>query len=119
MALIDDFKTRFPEISATTVDRLLPLYETTFKCYYNSTYGVNDCDDEIILVLIAHLIETNRGNADGTTAPAPLQSESVDGVAVTYSTAQYKDGTELWWYSTPYGQMFQMLIQKNIKAYFA
>ena len=45
MALIDDLKTRFPNLDTTAVETYLPLYENNYKCYYNAVYGSNECDD--------------------------------------------------------------------------
>ena len=76
MALIDDFKARFPEIDTAIVDAKLPIYEPVIHCYYGGPYI--GCGIEITLNLIAHLISTvtNETTGWGQTARRRLNSGS-------------------------------------------
>ena len=116
MALIDDLKTRFPTLDTTAIDTYIPLYENNYKCYYNAEYGSNDCDDEIILNLLAHLIQVNVNQDDGDSIKQ-IGSESVGSVSTSYVVAPL-DNNDKFWTSTLYGQTYKMLLSKNMGAYF-
>lgn len=118
MALIDDLKARFSNINITTIDTYFPLYENNYKCYYGATYGNNDCDNEIILNLLAHLIVSASFTSDNNSPNFIAQSESVDGVSTSYAGMQNINLNDSFFYSTIYGQTYMMLIQKNTGAYF-
>lgn len=116
MALIDDLKSRFPNLDTTSIDTYLPLYENNYKCYYNAVYGSNDCDDEIILNLLAHLVQVNINQNDGDSIKQ-IGSESVGPVSTSYVVIPLDNNDKLWT-STIYGQTFKMLLSKNMGAYF-
>ena len=48
MALIDDFKARFPEFSTSLIDTSFPLIADVWSCYYGGDY-TQECDKEAIL----------------------------------------------------------------------
>lgn len=116
MVLIDDIKARFPGLNTTSVDTYLPLYENNYNCYYNAIYGANTCDDEIILNMLAHLIQVNENQSDGE-AIKQVGSESVGSVSASY-VAVPLDNNDKFWTSTVYGQTYRMLLIKNMGAYF-
>ena len=116
MALRDDIKTRFPNLDTTAVDTYTPLYVNTYKCYYNAEYGVNDCDNEVILHLFAHLIAVNVSQSDGDQI-RQVGSESVGSVSTSYVVTPL-DNNDKFFTSTIYGQTFKMLLSKNAGAYF-
>lgn len=116
MALIDDLKARFSNLDDTSVDTFLPLYENNYKCYYNVEYGSNDCDDEIILNMLAHLVQVNVDQSDSE-AIKQVGSESVGSVSTSYVVAPL-DNSDKFWTSTFYGQTYKMLLSKNAGAYF-
>lgn len=103
MALIDDFKARFPEFTDAIVDVYIPILEPVWPCYFNKDYTVA-CNQEAILNLVAHLItlETQGGAA----ASQLVGSKSVGSVSVSYvaPTASLN-----MYSSTKYGQRFNML----------
>ena len=106
MAFIDDFKTRFPEILETTVDKYFPLNENTYKCYFNAAYTgtVGNCDDEAILLLMAHLITID--SKSGSSSKKDAVSKSVDGVSVSYATPAVTNQNDIFFMSTKYGQRY-------------
>ncbi len=120
MAMIDDFKAKFPMIPAVTVDEYFPLFEINYKCYYGAEYGNNTCDNEAILYLIAHLIITTQQSVlIGSTPNFAVASESVDGVSTSYFMGNTTVSlNESFYLSTVYGQIYLQLISKNIGAYF-
>jgi len=120
MALIDDFKARFPEFDTTVVDQRLPFLEAVFCCYFGAVYGVSACDDEAILQLLAHLMVLDGQTQNGN--PLPLQQEtskSVGNVSVSYTTgfASTSD-RDAFFGLTTYGQMFLMLTRSRQGGYF-
>jgi hypothetical protein len=111
MALIDDFKTRFPAFDTAVVDQYLPILVPVWPCYYGGTYD-DTCEQEIILNLIAHLLVTEtiagNGNVKSTS------SQSVGNVSVSYSEG-YASNSErsAWFKTTKYGSRYLMLTRKR------
>lgn len=111
MALIDDFKARFTSFDPTQVDNVLPALVSTYQCYYGGEYGVGvDCDDEIILQLLAHLFseEINPSSA----ANRLEASKSVGSVSVSYVQGGTSDN-DLFFGTTKYGRRYLMLTSKR------
>ena len=115
MALIDDFKARFPEFSTAVVDQFLPLLEPVWPCYYGGSYD-DDCDKEIILQMLAHLIVGE--SASSAAAVKDVASKSVGSVSVSYNSASSSSDTSLFWSTTKYGQRYLLLTNNNSGAYF-
>ncbi len=115
MALIDDFKSRFPEFSTSVVDTYIPILEDVWPCYYGGVY--EDCGIEIILNLLAHMmtIETSSGSSNVQTT----QSKSVGSVSVSYAqgfaSSNMRDD---WLRTTKYGLRYLMLTRKRQGAIF-
>jgi len=55
MAVSDDFKSRFPEFDAVTVDQYIPILEPVWPSYWGGDYAAPS-GQEIVLNLLAHLI---------------------------------------------------------------
>jgi hypothetical protein len=117
MALIDDFKTRFPEFTTSQVDEYLPELESVYQYYYGAVYGSNECDDEIILNLLAHLMVTSSLNSTSTPSQG-VASQSVGSVSVSYLATPTNNRNDVFFMSTKYGQMYLQLTSKNMGGYF-
>lgn len=124
MAIIDDFKSRFPEFDDTFVDATLPFYIDNYQCYYGGDYS-NACDKEIILYLLAHLLYTEGGydgSGSGGATPTQLQaSKSVGSVSVSYVVADTSTSSARnnFFGTTKYGQRYLLLTAHNFGAKFA
>ena len=116
MAIIDDFKLRFPppEFSVADVDEKLPSFIDTYTCYYNAEY-VTDCDKEIILQLLAHLLYRQL-----LVTQQPIQTASSHSVgSVSESFNSPMSGNLIYFFNTSkYGQTFIMLTSKRIGSVF-
>lgn len=115
MALIDDFKTRFPEFDAAVVDQYFPIIEPLYSCYYGGSLD-DPCDKEAILNLLAHLLVINSRQKSGSVQLAASKSVGSVSVSNVQSTIS-RQGAEFW-LTTKYGQQFLMLTQNNIGAHF-
>jgi hypothetical protein len=107
MALIDDFKARFPAAFATSVvDTWLPILEPVYPAYYAVAYSA--ASKECTLNLIAHMLvmETQTGSAPSR----DISGKSVGSVSTSYA-ARSGPGSDLrdWLSSTKYGQRFLLL----------
>lgn len=113
MAIIDDFKARFPEFDTATVDQYLPILSEVYPAYFNGDYENNK---EIILNLIAHLLvnETNTGSSTVKDA----NSKSVGDVSVGYSDSKTENMRDAWFFATKYGARYLMLIRSRSGAFF-
>ena len=114
MALIDDFKARFPEFDETEIDAAWSGLEAYWPCFYGAEYGSNDCDDQKILYLIAHLFSVNQSTGSAKTA----SSDSVGDVSSSYVVSAGMSDREAFFSSTKYGQQFNMMIQNMFGAFF-
>ena len=104
MAIIDDFKTRFPEFQTSDVDTYLPALINVYKFYYDRNY---ECARhiEIILQLLAHLlVDTLNGS---TTPMREEQQKTVGNVSATYNgSVPHKSASRLWFSATKYGMHY-------------
>jgi len=121
VARIDDFKLRFACFDEAVVDSLFPALEQTIECYYCGDYENNDCDKEIILQLLAHLITVeSSANAE---ARRTVASKSVDGVSVSFESSNTSGGAPAssglgFFNSTRYGQQYLLLTASNLGGVF-
>lgn len=115
MPLIDDFKSRFPEFDASTVDSYIPTLEGIWPCYYGGVY--EGCGVEIILNLLAHMlvVETNAGSGNVKST----DSKTVGNVSVTYSQGYASTSDRnAWLKSTKYGMRYYLLTRSRQGAIF-
>ena len=116
MALIDDFKTRFPEFDTATVDQYLPILEPLWPCYWGGNY-TEACGQEIVLNLIGHLlvVETSAGSGNVKSA----QSKSVGSVSVSYSQSVAPSSErKSWLNTTKYGMRYLLLTSRSAGGVF-
>lgn len=106
MALIDDFKARFPTFATATVDLWLPILEGVYPAYYAIAYSA--ATKEATLNLIAHMLV--HETASGSASARDVISKSVGSVSTSYA-ARSGVGSDLrdWLNSTKYGQRFLLL----------
>ena len=110
MALLADFKARFPAFDTTVADTWVPILENVYTDYYNREYV--PVYQEPILNLIAHLItmETTGGAA----GVQQVASKSVGSVSVSYQAgAQSQSANDVFFNATKYGQRFLQLIRHD------
>lgn len=110
MALIDDFKARFPEFDTSVVDQYLPILDAVWPCYYGRPY--ESCDQEAILNLVAHLLVGEVSTSKASTQI--VASKSVGSVSTSFVAASHSGGAGFDYFSTTkYGQRFWMLTRHN------
>jgi len=116
MTVAADFKTRFPEFEAATVDQYIPILEPVWPCYWGGAYA-DPCGQEIVLNLLAHMLtaEISAGSETFKTA----QSKSVGSVSVSYSQG-YAPTSErnAWLKATKYGARYHLLTSRNAGGFF-
>lgn len=119
MALLDDFKARFPEIDPALADILVPIYESVYHCYYGGNYS-DACDKEAILLIMAHLVVTDPSyTGSGSAAPSKdVASKAVGSVSVSYTAGSTGSDLKSWLNSTRYGQLFLMVTSTNMGPQF-
>jgi hypothetical protein len=111
MSLTDDFIARFPELDAIKAADIIPTLTTVWPCYYGGDYA-QECDQEAILNLLAHLFLSETKASTGSTKG--VASKSVRGLSVSYVAASGGSGEEHDFYaSSKYGQRFLMLTRTN------
>ena len=114
MALIDDFKARFPEFDSDEVDAAWSGLEAYWPCFYGGAYGSNDCEDQKVLYLIAHLFTVNKLSGSAKTST----SDSVADVSSSWLVSANMSDQESFFSSTKYGQQFYMMIRNRFGAVF-
>jgi len=122
MAMIDDFKARFPEFATTVVDAKFPFIEAEWDCYTGRVYGVATCDDAAILMLCAHLmaIEVKSASKGGAGTPSrSIQSNSVGSVSTSFDqSTQVGGGSFDFFRTTSYGERYMRMISKHVGGVF-
>lgn len=116
MAYIDDFKARFPEFDETTVDTYIPLISPSFPCFYGAIYGVGGCNDQVLLLLGAHLLTLEMRAGSG--ALKDVASRGVDGVSVSYTNWANYNSNDAFFNTTKYGQRYLQITKRNNGAIF-
>jgi len=116
MAILTDLKARFPNMVTTDIDTYGVLYENNYLMYYNSVYGQNATDDEIILNLFAHLITVAVNTSDGE-SQKQIGSDNVGSVSTSY-VVNALENDDKFWTSTIYGQTYKMLTARNVGSHF-
>jgi hypothetical protein len=114
MALIDDFKARYPEFDTAVVDQYLPVLEDVWPCYYGQAYAA--CNKEIVLNLVAHLLVIQ--SAPSTAPIKEESSRSVGSVSVSFESRAAGSNLSDFFGSTKYGQMYLMLTSTRRRAFF-
>ena len=117
MALLDDFKARFPEFSVPVADQYVPILEPIWPCYWNGEYDTDECTKEIVLNLLGHLItvETSSGSGNVKTTA----SKSVGSVSVSYDAGFAASSERVAWFkTTKYGARYLLLTRPRQGAVF-
>lgn len=115
MVLIGDFKSRFPDFDETIVDKYFDTVQGVWRCYFPQSYS--DCNKEIILNLIAHLITVEQSPSSASIRSQT--SRSVGGVSVSQAAASSTDSLTDMFSFTKYGQRFLYLTsRRGARAYF-
>ncbi|MGE4267170.1 MAG: DUF4054 domain-containing protein [Deferribacterales bacterium] len=122
MALIDDFKTRFPEFNVTVVNSRVPVLEGIYPSYYGDSYTA--ANKEIILNLIAHLLVLDSPTSVSTTNSSvkkfvTSKSTTSNGLSTDYAKPESLTFQQEFFSSTSYGQRFLYLSSFNIGARYA
>lgn len=109
MALIDDFKARFPGIPATDAALYIPILEPVWPEYYGKSYADRQ---EAVLNLLAHLLTME--SSTGARGLQTVSSKSVAGVSESYAVAApSQPGTLADFNATKYGQRFLALTRSD------
>jgi len=116
MPLIDDFKARFPALSAVAIDATWANLEKAWPRFYGFEYGSSEDIDEIILQLIAHLFVVASSPTSGPVMAKGGQS--VGSVSVTWNTPPAASQRQSFFGSTQHGQMFLILTVARQGAFF-
>jgi hypothetical protein len=119
MSILDDFKTRFAKDCKLPLDEIEACWSTldpNWYCYYCFEYGANDCTDEAILNLIAHLWTVE--NASSTAPIKGVASKSWQSESVTYATSSDDSDMRTFFNTSIYGQRFLRLIHSNQGGFF-
>lgn len=113
MAILDDFKIRFPEIAEADADLYVPILSEVYQAYFKGDY---DNNKEIILNLLAHLLVNEKNS--GSSSVKGASSKSFGNVSVSYADSLASNSFESWFLSTKYGARYLMLIRSRAGAYF-
>ncbi|MAB53529.1 DUF4054 domain-containing protein [Marinobacter sp.] len=107
MALLDDFKARFPEFSEADADTYVPVLASVWPCYWGGDYNA-PCGQETVLNLLAHMIVSQTSK--GSESLKSLQAQTVGNVSDTFAAGVVPDSERAAWFSsTKYGTQFLLL----------
>lgn len=123
MALVDDFKARFPELvtqyGVNVVDQRVGILADVYTCYFCGNYD-DKCDREAILNLIAHLlvVDQSGSSASASGTGGAVSSKSVGNVSVSYGATADQGFNRDTFGGTKYGAMFLQLTRGRAGAVF-
>lgn len=123
MALVDDFKARFPELvtqyGQAVVDQRVGIFAGIYTCYFCGNYD-DPCDREAILNLIAHLLVVDQAGSTASAAGVggAVSSKSVGSVSVGYGATSDQGMNRDTFGGTKYGAMFLQLTAHRRGAVF-
>ncbi|MDR0579531.1 MAG: DUF4054 domain-containing protein [Campylobacteraceae bacterium] len=116
--IIDDFKVKFPELSAGVSDDIINSIIDEYRCYYNFGYDENYYKQSAILYLIAHLLYIKLHPELSNSPIKETLSQSVGSVSVSFSSLS-KNQFEAFFNTTPYGQRFLLMRCPSAGAFLA
>ena len=103
------FKVRFPEFAAED-DPRIQFFIDDSVIILNSTYWGEKYDLGLYYLTAHYLVLANQSEAGSiTSAGGAKAGKSVDGVSVTYTTAQPKNESDAIYMTTIYGQKYLAL----------
>lgn len=103
------FKTRFPEFAAES-DPRIQLFIDDSVIILNSVYWGEKYDLGLYYLTAHYLVLANKSEAGSiTSAGGAIAGRTVDGVSVTYTTAQPKNESDAIYMTTTYGQRYLTL----------
>ena len=108
MAVLADFRARYPEFDTTTDERVQVFLDDAALEMSESVW--NTLYDRGQLALTAHLLTLSNKTATGATGPSSaVTGRSVGDVSVSFGTAAVKDKQDEYLSSTSYGQEYLRL----------
>lgn len=119
MSLLDDFKVRFANdsrLDLVAIEADWASLDPVWMCYYCFEYGQDDCTDEAIFNLIAHL-----WLAESSSKTAPIKSiasKSVSSVSVSYTASNDSSNNTLFFNTSIYGQRFLRIASQRMGGFF-
>ena len=119
MSLLDDFKVRFQndeKLDLPAIEDDWDSLDPQYKCYYGGVYGTDECTDEAIYNLIAHLWLAE--NNDSTSPIKDEASKSWGSESITYTQTDETSGMYSFFNSSIYGQRYLRIISPNRGGYF-
>lgn len=106
------FRILFPQFDSVTDEVVLVIADQA-KCYA-STACKGACGDELLNLMVAHLLKLR---ADITTGGGKaLTSASMGGVSVSLAQPAKADDRKTWLFMTPFGQQYLALESKCISG---
>lgn len=115
MALLDDFKGRFPEFPEDVADTYVPPLDGVWQFYYGGNYDVPR-EREAALNLVAHLalMDAQTAKKPNATGYRQASSKSVGSVSVSYTAGADGTMSDGFYSLTRYGQRFLMLSRHRV-----
>lgn len=116
MALIDDFKAKFPnDFTEAQVDDNWANLDPEYQCFYNADLTIA-CEKSAALYVIAHLLYLSLQTSNASFRLA--QSTTVHDVSVSYAMPANFDDLHAFYNTTRYGQLFIQITSSTMGAVF-
>lgn len=107
MALLDDFKARFPGYDTATADTYVPIMEDARLAYFAEDYSADN--KELVLNLVAHLVTVEARASDS--AERLEASRTVGSVSQSFQAGTASNPLNEFFSSTRYGQVYLRLLR--------
>lgn len=103
------FRILYPQFETVADDVVLAVAEQAF-CYM--TVNACGCDDQLWMLMVAHLLQLRFDAEDGGVSPGAVTSASISGVSVSLSAPSSSSAWSHWLNLTPWGQQFLALYNR-------
>ena len=107
------FRALFP-VFDTVPDVTVEAVAGQAVCYVSQACGTGNCADQLLMLMVAHLLALRAAVATG--GGMSLSSASEGGISVTVAAPTNASARALWLNGTPYGQQYAALEGKCAKG---
>lgn len=103
------FRILYPQFETVT-DEVVEVIAEQALCYI----GLGDCacNDQLWMLMVAHLLQLRFNAEDGAVAPGAVTSASIDRVSIGFSAPTSSSSWGHWLNLTPFGQQFLALYNR-------
>lgn len=106
----EKFRLLYPQFAGFS-DAVISLIAGQAECYL-AAYCAGRCDEQLWMLLVAHMLQLRLDAEDGNSATGAVTSASIDKVSVSFAAPSSASSWAHWLNLTPFGLQFQALYKR-------